>query len=339
MTDKVKQMAPVIWEEIQKANNILLHCHPNPDADSIGSVLAMMHFLKSLGKNVTAIIGDSEKPTNLDFLPGFDQIEPKNYFQIDNSKFDLFLILDSSSLDQISKKSEMIFPQKLRTVVVDHHSSNREFGQVNLVDTSYGSLAEMIYDLFKLWHVQISPQMAICLFLGIYTDTGFRYPRTTSDTFAAASELAKIYPDFPEAIFKLENSEEPERIKFIGLALSSVETYFNNNVAIAAVSFDQMEKLGIKARHTEKTDIPNYLKSVKGWNIGIKMNEVEVGKVSVSFRTRDASRWDVAKIATATGSGGGHPAAAGATIKKPLAEAKTFLLETIEKVYPELGTP
>lgn len=332
-------MAPIIWAEIQKANNILLHCHPSPDADSVGSTLAVGTLLRKLGKNVTHIIGDSERPNGLNSLPGFDKIEPKNYFQIDISKFDHFFILDSSNLDQISKKGEIIFPASLRTVVIDHHSSNKEFGNINLVDTSYGSLAEMIYDLFKLWGVDISPEMAISLFTGIYTDTGFKYPRTTYETFAAASELARIYPNFPRTIFELENSEEPERVKFLGLALSSIETHFNNSVAISTISYEQMEKLGIKPQHTEKTDIPNILKSVIGWNIGIKMSEVEPGKVSVSFRTRDEKKWDVAKIAVATGSGGGHPAAAGATIKLPFDQAKKFLLETIQKVYPELGQP
>lgn len=339
MTNKVKQMAPIIWGEIKKANNILLHCHPSPDADSVGSTLAMGTLLRKLGKNVTHIIGDSEKPNGLNSLPGFNEIEPKNYFQIDISKFDHFFILDSSNLDQISKKGEIIFPASLQTVVIDHHSSNKEFGNINLVDTSYGSLAEMVYDLFKLWSVDISPEMAISLFTGIYTDTGFKYPRTTYETFAAASELVRIYPNFPRTIFELENSEEPERVKFLGLALSSIETHFNNSVAISAISYEQMAKLGIKQQHTEKTDIPNILKSVIGWNIGIKMSEVEPGKVSVSFRTRDEKKWDVAKIAVATGSGGGHPAAAGATIKLPFDQAKKFLLETIQKVYPELGQP
>lgn len=339
MTDKVKQMAPVIWDEIQKSKNILLHCHPSPDPDSIGSTLAFMHFLKKLDKNVTLIIGDSEKPRNLKSLPGFDEIQDKNYFEVDISKFDHFYILDSGAIDQISKKGEIKFPKTLTTVVIDHHSSNQEYGDINLVDTSYGSLAEIIYDLFKTWNVEITPEIAINLFLGIYTDTGFKYPRTTYHTFETISELTKVYPDFTSMIFQMENNEEPERIKYLGLALNSIETYFKNNVAISAVSMEQLEKLGIKPRHTEKTDIPNILKSVIGWNIGIKMSEVEPGKVNVSFRTRDEKKWDVAKIAVATGAGGGHPAAAGASIKLPLADAKKFLLETIQKVYPELGNP
>ncbi len=52
MTDLVKQMAPAIWSEIQKADRILMHCHPSPDADSLGSTLALYHSLKNLDKKV-----------------------------------------------------------------------------------------------------------------------------------------------------------------------------------------------------------------------------------------------------------------------------------------------
>ncbi len=339
MTDKVKQMAPLIWEEIEKANNILLHCHPSPDADSCGSTLALSFMLKGLGKNVTHIIGDSAKPESLKVLPGFETIEEKNYFDVDTKKIDLFLVLDSSALDQISKKGEIVFPDNLRTVKIDHHKTNGEFADVNLVDTSYGSVAEMVYDLFKIWNIKISPEMAINLFTGIYTDTGFKYARTTSDTFAAASELTKIYPDFPKVIFELENNESPQQVIFLGLSLSSIEHYFGNKVAISAVSYEQMKANGILKKDTEKTDIPNILKSVVGWDIGIRFTEIEPGIVNISFRTRNPEKWDVAKIAAATGSGGGHAVAAGARITKPFKEAKQFLLETIQKTYPELGQP
>ena len=63
MSDQIKKLAPVIWSEIQKANKILLHCHPNPDRDSVGGVLAMKHALISLGKKVTIIWGDSTPPS------------------------------------------------------------------------------------------------------------------------------------------------------------------------------------------------------------------------------------------------------------------------------------
>ncbi|HJZ05668.1 hypothetical protein A2634_05215 [Candidatus Amesbacteria bacterium RIFCSPHIGHO2_01_FULL_48_32] len=340
MSNKVKQLAPIIWSEIQKANSILLHCHPSPDGDSIGGVLAMMHVLKSLDKKVTVIAGDSEKPSSFSVLPGFDEIIAKNLTQTNLSEFDLFIIQDSSSLGQITKLAETKFPESLRTIVIDHHATNTEFANINLVDSTYPAVCQMIYDLFQEWKVEISPEAAVSLFVGIYSDTGgFKYQNTDANTLLAAAHLAKINPDFPKIIFELENNYEPEQIKFIGLCLTHIETYFFNRVAIAAVPYSVLQENSIRKEHTEKAEISNMLKSVKDWEIGIRFTEAEPGIVTLSFRTRNPDKHDVGKLAMATGFGGGHKSASGATFKMPFEQARKHLLETIQKVYPDLGEP
>lgn len=339
MSDKIKQLAPQIWSEIQKANHILLHCHPGPDGDSMGSALGMMHVLRNIGKEVTVIIGDSKPPPTLSYLPGFDQIVIVDWSGLDLSKYDLFISQDSSALNQISKK-EVKFPESLRVVVIDHHGTNKGYGHVNLVDSSYPAVCQIDYELCKEWDIKISPEGAACFFVGIYTDTGgFKYPATSSSTFNAAADLVSIYPDFHKLIFKLENNYEPEQIKFIGLALSKVELYFGEKVAISAVPYEELKKAGIQEVHTEKAQVSEMLRSVKGWEIGIRFTEAKPGVVTVSIRTRDANKYDVSKIAEATGFGGGHLYAAGATLPFPFDQAKKLLLESIQKVFPDLGQP
>lgn len=340
MSDKIKQLAPQIWSEIQKANKILLHCHPSPDADSIGGVLGMMHVLQRVGKEVTVIIGDSAPPTQLSILPGFDQIQLKNWFDLDLSKFDLFISQDSSSLGQISKLGEIKFPDTMRVVVIDHHGTNSGYGHVNFIEPSYPAVCQMDYELCQEWKLEITPAAAICFFVGIYDDTGgFKYQNTTSETLRAAADLAFINPNFPKVIFELENNFEPEQIKFIGLSLSMIEIYFGGKVAISAVPYSELKKRGIQQKHTEKIEISSMLKSVKGWEIGIRFTEVEPSLIIVSFRTRDADKYDVGKIAVATKAGGGHNVAAGATLRMPFAQAKKYLLDTIKNIYPDLGEP
>jgi phosphoesterase RecJ-like protein len=341
MTRKVKILAPKIWEKIQKCQKALMHLPPSPDGDAVGAVLAMMHLLKGIDKEVTVIGGDSSLPQLFGCLPGFDQIISKNYFQVDPKEFDLFLLLDTSSLNQVSKIAEVIFPEELDTVVIDHHdTTSSDFGKINLVEASASSTCEILYELMKEWPIKITPQMAICLFAGIYIDTGgFKYSKTGPGTFITASKLVKIYPGFSEEIFKIENSNQPQKLQFIGLALSSIEKYFLGKVAIAVVPFEELKKRGIEKRHTEKMEISNMIKSVVGWETGVSFIEVEPGVVNLSLRTRDPLRFNVGRITLATGFGGGHASAAGATLKMPFTKAKKFLLETIKKVYPELGEP
>jgi bifunctional oligoribonuclease and PAP phosphatase NrnA len=335
-----KNTFDLVFKAIQDSQNILLCLHCSPDGDSIGSNLALFLYLKNIGKKVTLIKGDSELPQNFKNQPGFSEITAKNYFDLDLSKFDLFIMLDIAALSQISKFGEISFPVNLRTINIDHHGSNPSFAGVNLVDDTVMSTCQLVYELFENQNVKPSPEMAVNLFVGIYTDTGgFKYPKTTTRTFTIASELVKINSDFPKYIFEIENNSEPSQIYFKGLALSSVELFFNQHVAISSVSYNTLTQKNLSSRHTEKSDISNTLKSVIGWDIGISMVEYEPGICSISLRTRDSENFDLSKIAEATGIGGGHPAASGATIKKPLPEAKKILLDIIQKLHPELDEP
>lgn len=338
MTEKVKQMAPLIWEEIEKAQNILLHCHPSPDSDSIGGALALYHILKKINKNPTIISGDNPTPLFLQHLPGANQIIQKSFFEIDVSEFDLFLILDSSSKNQVSKKGEVVFPESLKTVVIDHHT-NFGYANINLIDTSYPATCQIIYELVKEWNLEIPAQVAACLYVGLYGDSGgFKYPPTNWSTLLAASETAKIFPDFSSLIFKIENSVDPDQIKFMGITLNHIEHYFGSKVAIAVASFEELQQHNINSQNIIKGDIANTLKSVIGWDIGVCCTQVSPEQVEYNFRTRDSEKFDVGEIARRMG-GGGHRAAAGAPVKKPLKEAQQVLLNVIKELYPGLGNP
>jgi phosphoesterase RecJ-like protein len=336
MTPNVKTLGPIIFEEIKKAQNILLHCHPSPDPDSVGGTLAMKHALTAMGKNVTLIQGDSEIPKAFSGLPGVELIVKKNISEVDLASFDLFIIQDSASPMMVSRKEGLILPQTLKTIIIDHHVTNQKFAQINLIDSSYPAVCQIVYDLFKLWNVVITKDIAICLFLGMYTDSGgFKFSNTTRETLQAAAELGAIAPEYTKAIFIMENSNTVGQITFQGLALNSISAHFSNTVAISAISHKILQEKNIKPEEM-KTDIASTLKSVIGWNIGISMVEEKAEKVKISFRTRDSEVYDVSKIAAALG-GGGHKAAAGAFLEMPLVEAKRKVLDVIAHLHSELG--
>jgi phosphoesterase RecJ-like protein len=334
----IKILSKKIWKEIYRAKSILLHVHSGPDADSVGASLAFYHVLKKMGKNVVLISGDSELPQNLSTIPGADKIVSKNIFQIDLSQFDLFIIQDSSSLSQISHHGKIVFPKKLKTITIDHHFSNEKFADVNLVLPKYSSTCQILYELFRLNKIKISKNIAACLFVGIYTDTGgFKYSLSNYKVLEIASKLAKIYPSFNQLVFDIENNDHPDRLKLISILLKSVENYFSNHVAIASISYDEIKKNNLDNNTTNGcSEVTNMLKSVVGWDIAITLIEFQPNIIKANFRTRDAKIYDLAKIATATGSGGGHKAAAGASIQKSLPESKQFLLDIIKKLYPKI---
>ena len=163
----IREKAPVILDEIKKASSILLHCHPSPDPDSVGSALAMVFALKKLGKEATIIRGDSEISGDFKLLPVIDQIVDKNFFEINLSSFDLFIILDSGGLRMVSAKGEVVFPEGLNTIVIDHHISNKGYGKINLIDASSPATAFILYQLFSEWKIDLNREIALNLFTGM----------------------------------------------------------------------------------------------------------------------------------------------------------------------------
>lgn len=333
MKENINEISKEILSEINKSKRILLHCHPLPDPDSVCSALAMRFALESLGKNVTVIRGDSEIPMSFMHFPGVKDIVKKNLGEIDLNNFDLFLILDSGSPEMISRIKTPTFPLSIKSIVIDHHLTNTKYANINLVDSSYPATCQIIFDLLKNWGIEITPSIALNLFIGMYTDTGaFKYPPSNYRTLEIASNLAKIAPDYEKALFIMENSQTKESIYFQAIAFNSVKTFLNDNIAIATVSNEDLVKNKIPEECIRGISISNILKSVIGWNIGVSIIENEPGVLKLSFRTRDIEKYDVSKIAKALG-GGGHKGAAAAILHMPLEQAISKVVETAKVLY------
>ncbi|OHA57682.1 MAG: hypothetical protein A2114_01970 [Candidatus Vogelbacteria bacterium GWA1_51_14] len=332
MDDQIKNLAPKIWAEIKQANKILINCHYNPDQDSIGSALAMMHILENIGKEVTVIKGDSDLPAFAQYLPGAEKIALKNYFEIKPEEFDLFVILDSSDLGRVSRVGEIIFPPNLRTVVIDHHASNTQFGQLNLIVTDYPATAQVLFDLSTEWGVEITRDIAVCLIVALHADTGgFRYRKTSSHTFNIASRLAAIAPDFADTLANTEGSKSLATYKFMGATLSRLEEFFDGQVVIAATPYQDFQKFDFSISESKNTGLSSMLINIKGVKMSFLLNEEKPGVTGMSARSRDGKKYDVAALMAKFG-GGGHQVAAGAMVNKPLAEVKADLIAALTEM-------
>jgi len=317
------------YELICSSHSILLHLHPKPDLDSLGSALATFHALSSIGKKVTIIQGDSVLPEAFSFMPGYEHVVRKNFFEINLTDFDLFIIQDASSKEMISRKGEVVFPPHLKTIVIDHHKTNTRYGDINLVDTTYAATCEYLFDIFTEWGIVITKDIAQCLFAGIFTDTGgFKYSSTTIRTLKIITALAEIYPDFPKIINSIENNNSKSNIYFNVLALSSIETYFNDTVAISSVSFEAQQLKQITREDSNNNTIANTLITVKQWGIGVTLIEKAPNEVSVSLRSKEK---DISFVSQKLG-GGGHAMAAGTVLKMSLEEAKKKVIEALSLI-------
>ena len=327
-----KEIVEKIKIEIDKAKSILLHCHPSPDPDSVGSSLAMKLALEQLGKKVTLIQGDSMVPEAFEF-PGVNTIVKKNFFEIDLKEFDLFIIQDSGSIDRVSEKGSVVFPDEFMTIVIDHHASNPGYGKINLILPNYPATAQILYDLFGELGVKIDHDIALNLFIGIYTDTGgFKYRESSPETLRIAAELAKIAPDYSKVMYIMENSRRKEGLIFESLALSSLKTYFNDEFAIVSVNYDDLQKNKILDEDIFTGYISSKIKSIKGVDFAGTFVEVQPNMVKISLRSGNPDKFDVSKLAVALG-GGGHKSASGIKLKMDIPSAIEKVVNTIKELY------
>ncbi len=333
ISEEIKALAPSILADVKKAKSVLLHCHPSSDPDSVGSALAMKYVLEGMGKDVTIIQGDSELPAAFLHFPGATEIVKKNFFEINLKDFDLFIIQDSGSKEMISRVKPIRFPLKIKSIVIDHHASNRGYGDINLIVNTYPATCQILFELFHTWKVKITENIAKNLFIGMYTDTGgFKYPGTSTQTFNIAAELVKIIPDFPELISEMENSNEPADLRFQGLALDSIQTFLDGKLALSIIPLASLHERNIPLENVHGDLISPILKTVTEWYITGILVETEPNIIKMSFRSKNSNIYNVSKLAVALG-GGGHKAAAGAILNMSIEDAKKLVVEKVNELF------
>lgn len=299
-----------IIDKINSVNKILLNCHHNPDADSVGSALAMNRYLRSLGKE-TKILSPSKLSKNLEFLLHHDEVIEEIDFN--NFKFDdweLFITNDSSSWSRVSGSHEIEQPD-IEFIVIDHHQTNQKYGSINLIIADEAANAQIIYKFMKDLGVETTPELAEPLLAGIIGDTGaFRFPEADEETFRIASELMK-YASKNEIIFNLYQSFAESHVKVWKEVMHNLEIDKEKKFVYSFVDNDIMHANNYP--DNAKAEISDMIfQSIEGTKFGMVGAQAKEGYMSVSFRARTEDA-DVAILASQLG-GGGHKWAAAARI-------------------------
>ncbi len=171
------------WKLISQANKIFLTTHERTDADDFGTVLAIHHVCKKLGKKTTIVVKGGVPP-HLQFLPDADKA--LDGFSVTEAT-DLYIVSGCSTLDRTGLQG---FSRHTPILNLDHHPDNAFFGNVNVVIPSAAAVAEVAYDLFKSTNIPLDQDTALCLLAGLISDTGsFVHSNTTEKSLKTAAAL------------------------------------------------------------------------------------------------------------------------------------------------------
>jgi len=287
----------MVKQYIDNAKYILIVTHINPDADTIGSALALGNYCYENRKKYKIFNISKELPKRLNFLPRFDKITdqiPKFY--------DLVIYIDCANKDRadIDLNSNMV------TINIDHHQSNSLFGSVNIVDETKSSTAEVLYDIFEKENFTISKNMAICLYTAIYDDSiAFTTPRVCGKTFNIMEHLVSlgVKPEYIATNFLQRDSLAKYRI--MPKILDTLELYKEGKVATIYLEPQWLKETGAVVEECD--DIVDTVLKIGVVKIVCYFRIIN-NKVRVSLRSKQL--YDVSKIAKYF-NGGGHINAAG----------------------------
>ncbi|MFA5339603.1 MAG: bifunctional oligoribonuclease/PAP phosphatase NrnA [Candidatus Omnitrophota bacterium] len=318
---------PKVVNAIRRHKKFLISGHVDPEADAIGSQLAIASLIKRLGKDPTIIDQDSP-PISCDFMPGIKSIILcKNLNKKVLKDIDCALIVDCPTLERTGKVAELI-TLDMEIVNIDHHVSNDYFGNVNWVDGKGAATGEMIFELFKRFGLKLSKDDAINIYSAILIDTGsFRYTNTSAKTHIVAAELIKNGLDtnfIYESLFEMKAFEVTH---LLGRSLSTVERSDDGKIVWMWITREMLKKSGAELKDAE--NFIGFPRAVRGSKVALLFKETEEeGLIKVSIRGKDGV--DVNKIAMKFG-GGGHVAAAGFSIRASHREAEKRVLAEISK--------
>ncbi len=294
---------------MEKGEVFILTGHERPDGDAAGSVLGLGDALTSHGKQVMMFASD-ELANSLSFLPGSSRIQRR---LPDNLPQDYILVLlDCNEEDRVGEYGPRLVKEASSVIILDHHLGEgfcKELSQpcVSVIDTKACATAEICLRLMKVLNWEVTKKIATCFYTAIVTDTGgFRYSNTSSTTFKIARQLVLAGADPYEIALNCFESKPLAKLKLLGLALETLETFYNGRVSVMLLTPDMFALCG--AKESETDDFVSYARGIDTVEVAILIKEVKSGRISVSLRSKHSV--NVAELAGRFG-GGGHFNAAG----------------------------
>ena len=309
---------------IKSSKNILITSHVNPDGDTLGSMCGMYELIKTNFKKKSDMLIVSKLPDKYTFIPNVKLA--KHIEEIDKSReYDLVINVDIAAIDRICD-GKILFEKAKHTVNIDHHKTNNSYAELNFVEGDASSTSEVIYAIAKDLNWEINRDTAVCLYVGILTDTGsFRFSNTTPRAMEFAAEMLKSGIN-PQEMFQHCYETYTKGMALCQAYCVDKAVFLDDDkIVYTTVYKKDMEKFNTDEEFAE--GLTERLRAITSTCVAFVAKEMKNGGCKISMRSKLI---DVAEICGIFG-GGGHKFAAGCTMKSNVEESVKKILAEIRK--------
>lgn len=305
---------PEVASVLLRSDNYCIFTHRRPDGDTVGSAVALCRGLRSLGKQAFILENPQFTPKFRPYLDGLTVAALPESAR---------LIAVDTATEQLLSYSAVPYAAGV-DLLIDHHGRNSAYATYGFVDSDAAACGEIILRLLRELGAKIDEKTAEALYVAISTDTGcFRYSNTSAETLLAAAYCKQCGADTFAVNQVMFLTKRPERLKLEAFLTETTEFYADGLVAVSALPPEKCAELGVV--EDDINDISGFGREIEGVEIGVMLRlEGENGKLSV----RTSPNYNASAICARLG-GGGHKAAAGATVPGGIAGAKKAVLEAI----------
>lgn len=236
-------------------------------------------------------------------------------FRAGKNQYDLIVAFDTGNVEYFGpiydNNVQLFFETPI--INIDHHASNTDYGQLNLVVPTAASTTEILYEYLKFLEKKhnkklITADVATLLLAGLITDTGsFQHANTSPRSLEVAAELLDLGGRQQEIVKNFFKTKKLSTLKLWGMILSKVQVDPLHRMVWSTISHEDFVESEAEPEETEGI-IDDLLTNAPGAEVIFLIKE-NPDYVSVSTRST-ANGIDVGKLCAENG-GGGHPRAAG----------------------------
>ena len=303
-------------EFLKTLDHILILTHVRPDGDTIGSAAALCQGLRDLGKEAYLLDNPEITATYAPYAAPYwapDAFAPDHIVAVD--------VATAGLLPENAK----VYADRVE-LCIDHHPSNSGYAGRTCLDASAAAAGEIVYAVIREM-TPVTPAIALPLYVAIATDCGcFQYANTTANTHRIAAELmAQV--DVSAVNKALFRTKSKVRLAMESRMVSDMELYDNDRVVVMQIPLSLRQEF--HATEADIEELSSLAALVEGTDCGITLRELKPGTVKISVRS--GPRVDACAACAMLG-GGGHRAAAGATVEGTMAQVKAAILEAVAHV-------